>query len=208
MRHLSSAIIFSGLVLIAISVNVIFFTFYPVIWVQLKYTLERPNQNIEVTNSPSVKGNVLRPVDDDFGIVIPKIGANSKIIADVDPYNEKIYQLALTHGVAHAKGTAFPDAPGNMFLFSHSSVNFYEAVRYNSVFYLLSKMEKDDEIYIFFRKQRYIYKVLEKKVVGAGEVKYLDKQSDTRTLTLMTCTPAGTTFKRLIIVAQAQNEQN
>lgn len=202
MKHLSSAFIFSGLILIAVSVNIVFFTFYPVIRIQLKYILTRPNQNIEVTNIASSDKNVTRPVDENFGIVIPKIGANSKIIANVDPYNQKIYQLALTYGVAHARGTAFPNQTGNIFLFSHSSVNFYEAVHYNSIFYLISKLNKDDEIYIFYKKQKYTYKVVDKKVVRAGEVQYLNNQAEAKTLTLMTCTPAGTTLKRLIITAE------
>jgi len=205
-RRLGTAITYLGIFLIVLSTAVIFFTFYPVIWAELKYSFGKPSQNVEVTNNSDVSDGVIRPVDDEFGIVIPKIGANSRVVADVDPYDARVYQRALTRGVAHANGTAFPDVPGNMFLFSHSSVNFYEAARYNSVFYLLSKMEKDDEIYIFFRKQRYIYKVLEKKVVGAGEVKYLEEQNDARTLTLMTCTPAGTSLRRLIVTAQMQNE--
>lgn len=204
MKRLSSAFIFSGLILIAVSINIVFFTFYPVIWAQLKYTLTRPNQNIEVTNIPSSDKNVINPIDENFGIVIPKIGANSKIIADVDPYNEKIYQLALTHGVAHARGSVLPDENGNMFLFSHSSVNFYEAVRYNSVFYLLTKVERGDNVYIFYKKQKFKYSVTDKKIVDAAQISYLSPGGNKKTLTLMTCWPAGTTLRRLVVIGELE----
>ncbi len=148
--------------------------------------------------------SAINPVDEDFGLVIPKIGANSKIVANVDPYNEAVYQRALTHGVAHARGSAFPDAKGgNTFLFSHSSVNFWEAARYNSIFYLIGKLEKDDDVYIFYRKKKYHYKVVEKRVVNPNEVAYLTNLAPQKYLTLMTCTPPGTTLKRLLVIAQA-----
>src|SRR5690348_13674845 len=56
------------------------------------------------------------PVDKDFGIVIPKLGANAHVIANVDPFNSKDYQYALTRGVAHARGTSVPGSMGNVFL--------------------------------------------------------------------------------------------
>lgn len=158
------------------------------------------NYNInKITQKESPKES---PVDENFGIIIPKIRANSKIIANVDPYNEKEYQVALTKGVAHAKGTAFPGQTGNVFIFSHSSENFYEALRYNSIFYLLNKMEKGDEIGIYYKKNKIPYKVVEKKIVDANDVSYLKKNSKKHTLTLMTCWPPGTTLKRLLVIAE------
>lgn len=144
----------------------------------------------------------IKPVDEDYGIVIPKINANSKIIKDVNPFKSSEYQWALTKGVAQAKGSVYPGQFGNLFLFSHSSVNFYEAVRYNSVFYLLSKLEKGDEIYIFYKKNKIKYSVIGKKLVDPNDISYLTKGSSKHTLTLMTCWPPGTTYKRLLVIAE------
>lgn len=203
MKKLSTAVIFSGLVIIAISVNIIIFTFYPVISAEIKYLFSNKNPQVVSQGQKTNYKNVIRPIDENFGIVIPKIGANAKIIANVDPYNSNAYQTALTRGVAHARGSSFPDMEGNVFIFSHSSVNFYEAVHYNSIFYLISKLNKDDEINIFYKKQKYVYKVIDKKVVNPNDVQYINSPTTGETLTLMTCTPAGTTIKRLIIIAQA-----
>lgn len=202
MKRLYNPLIFSGLFLITISICIVFFTFYPLILAELKYEFRKPNKNVEVTNDSNKTGNVIHPVDDNFGIVIPKIDANSKVIENVDPNNSWIYQHALTQGVAHAKGSALPNQTGNVFIFSHSSVNPLEAARYNSVFYLLSKLEKGDNVYLFYEKEKYQYKVIDKKVVSAGEISYLQRGVEGKILTLMTCSPPGTSFRRLIVKAE------
>jgi sortase A len=146
-------------------------------------------------------------MSDEFGIVIPKIRANAKVINNIDPFNSKEYQWALTKGVAHAKGTAYPGHAGNTFIFAHSSVDWYIANRYNSVFYLLHKLEKGDKIEMYYKKKKYVYEVTVKKYVDASDVSYLNSQNslnslNTSILTLMTCWPPGTTYKRLIVQAK------
>lgn len=191
MKNLPQILIIIGCLLIITSLALFIFIFAPVAKVEINYALNKPKTKIEE----------IKPVDKSFGIVIPKIGANAKIIPNVNPYNSFDYQLALTKGVAHARGTAIPSQTGNTFLFSHSSVNLLEASRYNSVFYLLSKLNKNDEIYIFYQNVKYKYKVKEAKIVDAKDVFYLNPKSNVKTLTLMTCWPAGTTLKRLLVIA-------
>jgi len=193
-KKLPQILIAIGSLLIIASLLLFIYIFAPVANVEIDYRLNNPKKTI----------NEIKPVDKNFSIVIPKIGANSKIIPNVDPYNSYAYQTALTKGVAKAKGTVNPDEIGNMFLFSHSSASILDATRYNSVFYLISKLKKDDKIYIYYKDIRYEYKVSEIKIVDAKDVSYLSPNSDVRTLTLMTCWPAGTTYKRLIVKAESR----
>jgi sortase A len=167
-------------------------TFYPIIREEIGYTIRQSH--------PSLQQN-LTPIDESFGIVIPKLGANARVIANVNPYDAKEYQRALTRGVAHAKGSSYPGGLGNVFLFSHSSVKFYEATRYNSIFYLIDKLEKGDEIQLFYQSTKYTYHVTDKKIVDAKDVSYITTKTSQRMLTLMTCWPPGTSFKRLIVIA-------
>ncbi|MBI2357087.1 sortase [Candidatus Dojkabacteria bacterium] len=139
-------------------------------------------------------------IDSNFGIYIPKIGANSVVIPNVNAYAEREYTSALTKGVAHAKGTALPNEKGNTFLFAHSAVNFYEQRKYNVYFYLINKLEKGDEIYLSYKGTVYKYSVREVKIFSPTDVKYLGKYKDRDTVTLMTCWPAGFNFKRVIVV--------
>lgn len=147
------------------------------------------------------KVEVMVPEDPEFSLVIPKIGANAPVVANVDPSNEPEYQEALKHGIAHAKGTSFPGNGGNTFLFAHSTDYIWNIGSYNAVFYLLYKMEIGDEVNVFYKGQRYVYEVNEKSIIEPYQVEYLTRTPDEEILTLQTCWPPGTTLKRLIVVA-------
>jgi len=196
-----------GLLLVALAFFGALIIFFPVIKKEISYRFNKPDENIDVASSEldSMRffgqDNVIVAEDPLFSIVVPKIGANSKVIPDVDPYNSKVYQVALTKGVAHAKGTAYPGERGNSFLFAHSSDNFYNANRYNSVFYLLNKIEIGDIFYLIYQNQIFRYKVTETSVVKADAVEYMS-ESNEKIATLMTCWPAGTTINRLVVVGK------
>lgn len=154
---------------------------------------------------------VIIPVNTEFGIVIPKIGANSKIIPNVDPNNETEYMAALQQGVAHAKGSVFPGMNGTIYLFAHSTDNFWDVGRYNAVFYLLKDLSVGDEVAIFFQQKRYNYQVTGSKIVDPSDTSYLVNaqlylsQPSSRqheTLIMQTCWPPGTTWKRLLVFAK------
>jgi sortase A len=147
----------------------------------------------------------IAPEDTDFGIVIPKIAANSRVIANVDPAKFDVYIEALKHGVAHAEGTAYPGQIGNSFLFAHSVGNFWEVNRWNAVFYLLRELNPGDEIDIFFKGQRFIYVVYDKKIVQPNDTEYIEPQADFAKLTLQTCWPPGTTLRRLLVFARLKD---
>lgn len=182
-----------GVILILFSVIVVGGSFGPIITQELSYRVNTVSSPTEI--------KVVEPLDTDFGIVIPKINANSRIIQDVDPNIESIYQEALTKGVAHAKGSSLPGGKGNIFLFSHSSSDFLSATKYNSIFYLLSKLESGDPIKLYHKQTEFNYLVREKKVVEADDISYLQIEDTGESLTLMTCWPPGTSLKRLIIQA-------
>lgn len=159
----------------------------------------------EVKYEVKYQGSVLQsivPVSSQFGIVIPKIRANSPIIANVNPYNSQEYQQALTHGVAQARGTVFPGEIGNIFLFAHSSQDWYTANRYNAVFYLLHKLQLGDEIFLYYQGKKFVYHVVETKIVTPADVKYLNSSGSRPQVTLMTCWPPGTTWKRFLVIGE------
>lgn len=146
---------------------------------------------------------VLVPKDTEFSLLIPKIGASEKVLENVDPSNEKEYSKKLLEGIAHAKGTAFPGYGGNTYLFAHSADSFWNVGRYNAVFYLLKELKPGDDVVIFFQNKRFNYKVTETKILDASNIDYLKPDLGTgETLTLQTCWPPGTTWKRLLVFAK------
>lgn len=145
---------------------------------------------------------VITPVSTDFGIVVEKIGANAKVVPNVDPGDEKSYTKALAQGVAHAKGTSYPGQRGNIYLFSHSVDAPWNIVRYNAVFYLLNKMEVGDRVIMFYQGRRYDYLVFDKAIAKPDDTHFLTDSYDQSVLTLQTCDPPGTLFNRLIVRAK------
>lgn len=150
------------------------------------------------------KEQILIPKDTEFSILIPKLGANAKVFANISPLNKSEFLPVLQKGVAHAKGTVFPGMKGNIYLFAHSTDNFWDAGRYNAVFYLLKDLVSGDEVIVFFENKRFNYKVTESKIVEPSDVSTLTQSQGEKeeTLILQTCWPPGTTWKRLLVFAK------
>lgn len=206
-ERIAASFIRAGVILVFISALIFLAVFSPILKEESRYYFSKPKapeskQIVLSEIAAAVDDSKIVPADESFSIIVPKIGANARIIQDVDPYNSSQYQQKLTLGVAHAKGSALPDQRGNTFLFAHSSDNFFNANRYNSVFYLLHKVELGDAFYIVKDKIVYKYEVEEKSLVNPEEVNYLTEVTKERKATLMTCWPPGTTINRLILVGK------
>ncbi len=196
---------------IRVSAVFLLFLFLPVLYQEVRYFIFSASKSLKepltLWQSPAEKKeakrqNIPTPIDTAFGIVIPKIGANSRVLADIDWQDSTVYQKALTQGVAHARGSAKPGEQGNTFLFAHAGASPIEALRYNAVFYLLDKLETEDMVEVWYQNKRFTYQVTNKKIVGADEVQYVEGATGVEQLTLMTCWPAGTTLRRLIVQAE------
>lgn len=152
------------------------------------------------------KEQILTPIDTVFSILIPKIGANAKVFPNVDPSDENVFLPILQKGVAHSEGTLFPGQTGqkgNIYLFAHSTDNFWDVGRYNAIFYLLKDLGKGDDVVIFYRNVRHNYVVRDSKIVEPSEVSYITKaKTGKELLVLQTCWPPGTTWKRLMVFAE------
>ncbi len=219
MRTFGNFLIFGSLFVIAK-------TFYQPVAEEVKYFADRQIQKEYVVAAPqeaitvkkeyaqiAPKGalaqalqikpvEVLVPNDPQFSVVIPKIAANANILGNVNAANETEYLDALQRGVAHAQGTAFPGEGGHIFLFAHSTDYIWNVGNYNAVFYLLYKLETGDEVNIFYKGTRHVYKVTGKQVVDPSEVEYLTRKTDKEFLTMQTCWPPGTTLKRMLVFAE------
>jgi sortase A len=149
---------------------------------------------------------VLIPPDTQFSLIIPKIGATAKIYPNVDPLDEKDFLPKLQTGIAHAKGSVFPGLQGNVYLFAHSTDNFWDIGRYNAVFYMLKDLKPGDEISVYFEDRRYNYKVDHTVIKDPNDVELLTKSQipGQEQLILQTCWPPGTTWKRLFVIAKPQ----
>lgn len=134
-------------------------------------------------------------------ITINKISVHAPVLFDQTVINESNFLQALHNGVVHYPNTAVPGQVGNVVIFGHSSGQWWAPGNYKFVFTLLGKVTLGDKIFITYQGTRYIYQVSDTKVVQPNDLSVLNQGSN-HTLTLITCTPVGTSAKRLIITAQ------
>jgi LPXTG-site transpeptidase (sortase) family protein len=145
----------------------------------------------------------MKPINTEFSLMIEKIGVNAPVIADVSVANEQVYKEALKMGVAHAAFSDYPsEKPGNVFLFAHASLNFWDLGKYATVFNLLKKLSYKDKVYVFYKEKTYVYEVLGKDIVPGWSTELITRPTIEPLLTLQTCDPPGTTLNRLIVTAK------
>lgn len=205
---------FAGYFFTIYSVVLLIFQFGPVALVELNFRKDQvfnikhtvdAGKNGEITSFGQINaiyGDDIQPVSTDYGIVIEKINANAKIIANVNPGSEAEYTKALAEGVAEAKGSTRPGESGNLYIFSHSTDSPWNVARYNAVFYLLRELESGDRVVIFHEGRRYNYIVFDKVIANPSDISFLNNRYDRPVLTMQTCDPPGTTLNRLIVRAK------
>jgi sortase A len=167
----------------------------PIIISQISYTL-----NPKSASTPVVATQASAIVPAANTIIIPKINVDAPVnyLASVQ---ESDIETALETGVVHYGNTALPGQNGNVAIFGHSSNDWWEPGNFKFVFVLLDKLSPGDQVTIDYQSHRYVYQVISSKVVAPTDVSVLDPSS-TPTLSLITCTPPGTSLNRLVVTAK------
>lgn len=99
--------------------------------------------------------------------------------------------------------SALPGNLGNNVIFGHSTLpQFYNPKNYTSIFSLLPTLKKGDPIYISYDGVSYKYVVFDMKTVEPEDYSILEQQYDNSYVSLITCVPPGTYWKRLIVKAR------
>jgi sortase A len=134
-------------------------------------------------------------------IIINGIKVKAPVMYNQKTVNETNFQIALRSGVVHYPNTSVPGVRGNVVIFGHSSGQVWAPGKYKFVFTHLDKLKGGDKIFVDYQGTRYTYEVKAKKVVAPSDVTVLGQTTD-NILTLITCTPVGTSKNRLIVTAK------
>jgi len=127
-----------------------------------------------------------------YTISIPKLNIENAVVTTVD--ND------LAKHLVNYQGTAIPADKGNAVIFGHSTLpQLYDAKSYKTVFTYLYKLSQGDEIDATIGDVTYKYKVENITVVDPTNTSVLQQNYGDSFLTLVTCTPPGTIWKRLIV---------
>lgn len=109
----------------------------------------------------------------------------------------------LTKSLVHYLPQSLPGEYGNVAIFGHSTLpQLYNPKDYKTIFTYLSSLDKGDKIYINIGELEYQYEVTTSFIVKPSEISVLEQKKDASYLTLITCTPPGTYWERLIVGAK------
>ncbi len=99
--------------------------------------------------------------------------------------------------------SSLPGNLGNNIIFGHSALpQFYSPKNYSTIFSLLPTLEKGDEILINYDGVSYKYEIFDMQTVDPEDYSVLEQRYDDSYVTLITCVPPGTYWKRLVVRAR------
>lgn len=132
-------------------------------------------------------------------VLIPTLNVDAPLITDMRDTAESKVQASLEHGVVNFGPTSLP-GQGNAVVVGHSSNDVWKPGDYKFVFALLERMKPGDKIYVVYKNTRYTYTVASTKVVQPTDISVLQPTGKSQ-LTLITCTPVGTSLRRFVVIA-------
>lgn len=158
--------------------------------------------NAPASGIEAIDPTITQAVSSDPRLIIPKLNVDVPVHFGI-PLSEVM--PAMADGVAHyriAGASAFPGEIGNLVITGHSAGDVYSSNPYKYIFSGLERLEDGDLIYVNYNSVRYTYSVYKKEVVEPSNVAALVIDTDKPILTLVTCTPLGTSRYRLLLFAE------
>lgn len=161
-----------------------------------------PNTNSVSTSLDAIDPTTTQAVSPEPRLIIPKLNIDVPIVFGIN-YDE--VESAMNQGVAQFSipgANAMPGQVGNLVLSGHSSGDIYNSNIYKFIFSGLERLSVGDLIYVNYESVRYTYQMTGSQVVEPTDVNALIYPTDRPILTLITCTPLGTSRYRLLVTAE------
>lgn len=134
-----------------------------------------------------------------------KISSYTMTIPDIKVTDAavKIGVEELDNSLVQYGDEVYPGELGNVVVLGHSTLpQLAKDGDYKSIFTYLPSIERGDEIKATINGFTYTYVVYDMFTVNPSDTWVLDPRSDDALLTLITCVPPGTYWKRLIVKAR------
>jgi sortase A len=205
----------------------LFWSFYPIISFEIysrlfiQNTIFSPVPSSQMASSTQAANSVLGAYDvfstnlssyTNAGVWFPTKPQIHNIQAPIKEYSLSIPKLNikdakvtvggedLAKSLVHYVPTSFPGEKGNVSIFGHSSLpQLYDSKNYKTIFTYLPSLQRGDQIIIKEKDETFTYEVYDMFVVNPDQVSILDQKYDDSYLTLVTCIPPGTWWKRLVV---------
>jgi LPXTG-site transpeptidase (sortase) family protein len=158
------------------------------------YLLERGKTEKAQTKEEQQTEEIYEKED---SVEIPKIKISAPLIV---VGKEDEVKKALDRGVVLWPSSVFPGELGQTIILGHSAPPDWPKIKYDWVFSNLNLLESGDEIFIYFKNKKYVYRVENKIFLNRGqELPETDPKKST--LFLISCWPPGKNLKRIAIEA-------
>ena len=132
-----------------------------------------------------------------FYLAIPALSIPAEYVSTTD--NDVNLHLI------HFAGTALPPNVGNVAVFGHSTIpQWFDPHNPHAIFATALNTKIGDAIIVTVGSKSYTYNVISMTIVPADDTSYLEQDTDGSYLSIITCTPPGTTWERLWIKAKLE----
>jgi sortase A len=127
-------------------------------------------------------------------ISIPKLKIKDAVVT--------VGSMDLKKSLIQYPQTALPGQLGNAVVFGHSVLpQFFSPKSYLTIFATLYLLKQGDEIDVSYDDVNYKYIVDEMYEIKPTDLSVLEQRFDQKNITLITCSPPGTTLRRLVVKA-------
>jgi LPXTG-site transpeptidase (sortase) family protein len=163
-----------------------------------KSTIEQENdQKLEIRKEKN-ENNTEKISKREDSIEIPKIKISAPLISVT---SESEVSKALDRGVVLWPDSVKPGEKGETIILGHSAPENWPKIKYDWVFTNLNNLEKEDEIFVYFKNKKFRYSVKEKIFLKKGqEIPKIEK--DINVLILISCWPPGKDLKRIAVISE------
>jgi len=207
---MKEVIIFILILLFVVSIAMVIFN-GRFIYAQVKYSFIGAPQNLEVASQGSGTFN-LEELKNVFysnstektkevflpdRIYIPQIQIEAPVVISQNLIEADL-QKDLEKGVIYLPGSSALNETGTMVIMGHSSAYPWYKGHYGSIFALLNKLNINDEIVVFSKENKFIYRVVAKEIKAPKDLIF-QKDNNDSVLYLVSCWPVNTAWKRIVV---------
>lgn len=133
----------------------------------------------------------------DYTISIPSIGISNAHVSTTD--------TDLGKHLVHLGGSTLPPDKGTAIVFGHSTLpQLFDPNNYHTILANAYRIKVGDTIDITVNHITYTYKIFSLLIVNPDDTSVLIQHYDDSYFTLITCTPPGTVWQRLVIQAKLE----
>lgn len=144
---------------------------------------------VRVSNSTSVSS---------YSLSIPKLKIENAQVSTVD--------YDLTRHLIQYAGTAIPGQNGTAIIFGHSTLpQLFDSKNYKTIFATLHLIKEGDKIITKVNGVTYTYNIFSVTITAPEDINIFAQSYNHSYITIVTCTPPGTLWKRLIVRASLED---